>query len=232
MSLILVEEQKKENKKIELDIISGYPKGMTEKEMLDSAYEIAQENGFHVKRSIYDEHIVGNDDFRPYFLMDENGKMQGLTVVEYPRIRNLNVCYIGLVFVRYEVQRQGWSKALMTRALADSETPPDIITLRTQNSRMLTSFINTFGNNGLYFPNPDYETPSELIEIIRELECAPNPDKNLIVRGVYPNKFVNQESHNSFAGNICAGLQEKDAVVPAIILNPNKVLQKALVPKQ
>ena len=212
-----------------LKIIKGYPECLTEEQVLEEAYDIALENKFYVDRKIYDDHIIGNDDYRKYFLVDEKEKIHGLTVIEFPQIRDITICYIGLVFVHPSAHGKGWSKSLMTTALEDNKIEADVITLRTQNPRMFASFVNTFGNDKLYFPNPDYKTPDEVIELMKDLPCAGNVDENLIVRNAYPNEFVHQVSNSTFAGEICSLLGSTDAVVPAIVMNPKKVLQKSLV---
>jgi hypothetical protein len=210
-------------------------KTKTEEQIGDECFSIAIANNFIDTKDAFVGHIFGNNNFHRFYKLDEEGNIKGFTVIEFPKVEDLVLCYIGIVFVHPNSQGQGLSKELMNAAVMGSGMDPDLISLRTQNPRMFDSFVANFG--GISFPNPVLQTPEEVVDVIRNLQCArdmqgiPNLSSNLIVRGAYPNSFVHQTSRNSFGDEMCALLGEQDAIIPTIITDTgrDKILRKSLI---
>jgi len=206
----------------------------TEKQIGKECYSIALANEFIDTEKAFVGHIFGNSDFQRFFAIDDADDIMGFTVIEFPKLKDITLCYIGIVFIDKNSQGLGLSKRLMTKAVRESGVNPDVIALRTQNARMFGSFVDNF--QGLSFPNPEFETPNEVIGIVRRLQCAKDIDgiqnlsADLIVKRAYPNSFLHQPSRNSFANQICSSLGEQDAVVPTIITNSGreKILGKLI----
>ena len=212
-----------------LNIIREF-KTKTSEQVGKECFDIAIANNFIDDFDAFFAHIFGNPDFQRFFLTDIGENINGFSVIELNTIREFIICYIGIVFLHPTVQGNGFSKHLMSSAIdtvISSGIHPDLLALRTHNPRMYASFVSTFGSE-FYFPNSKFETPSEVIGIIRDLPCSKDLDGDLITRNVYPNEFVQQTSSNEFSNILFSKLGPTDAVIPAIVLNPNKVLQKSL----
>jgi len=198
----------------------------TKEQIGEECFDMAIANNFIDTKAAFIGHIFGNDKFHRFYNIDEMRNINGFTVVEFPKVKDLVLCYIGIVFVHPKSQGLGLSKALMQTAIEKSGIDPDIIALRTQNPRMFDSFVGKFG--GVSFPNPDFKTPNEIVDIVSNLQCSKNMqgisdlDSNLIVRGVYPNAFVHQTSRNSFGDEMCSLLGTQDAIIPVVVTDTGK----------
>jgi len=207
----------------------------TEEQIGDECFDIAIVNNFIDTKEAFVGHIFGNNNFHRFYKVDDAGNIKGFTVIEFSKVKDLVLCYIGIVFVHPSSQGQGLSKELMSASVEESGMNPDVIALRTQNPRMFDSFVANF--EGISFPNPKVQTPDEIVDIVSNLQCArdihgiPNLSSDLIVRGAYPNAFVHQSSRNSFGDSMCSLLSSEDAIIPTIITDTGKgkILSKELV---
>ena len=121
--------------------------------------------------------------------------------------------YLSGMVISPEYQGNNISSKIIKNTYDEYNT--DLVSLRTQNIRMLKSLFHTFDNKLLSIPGSINE---EIIEYLRSIEPFKNIDNNGIIRNIYETQLYYDLSPMKDIYNL--ELNSTDAV--AVLVEPSK----------
>ena len=178
--------------------------------------EIANKANFPTYYQDMYDHLFGNEFAELFFIIDESKEIQGFATCD--NCIKESYTYLHGIIIHPYIQGKGWGLKLLQEIIKKDKN--DFLTVRTHNPRIY-EMMGQVAYNGLIFPNITFaEVPEEIWEIIYSHPDMKDADKDLIVRGAYPDEKIMQTvKDKSIKDVIFKKLENNDAQVIIVCTN-------------